>query len=84
MVLQSKTERLRKIIASRPSMIVAYSGGVDSALLGVISREVLGDKSRCILLDSPVVPRAAVRQAEEIARKYDLDLEIIPVQVMDD
>jgi uncharacterized protein len=84
MAPEDKIERLKKIIASRHSMLIAYSGGVDSALLGVITREILGKNSRCILLDSPVVPRAAVRDAEETARKFGLDLEIVPVPVMND
>jgi len=64
-------------------MLVAFSGGVDSTLLGVLAKEVLGGRSRCVLLDSPVVPRAAVEQAQQIARDYDLGLDIITVPQMD-
>jgi uncharacterized protein len=79
-----KHEALRKNIASRRSMLVAFSGGVDSSLLAVLAREVLGDKTRCVLLDSPVVPRTAIADAERIAMDRGLSLEIVPVRLMND
>ncbi|MFA5269042.1 MAG: ATP-dependent sacrificial sulfur transferase LarE [Methanoregula sp.] len=83
MTARTKHENLRKIIAGHGPMLVAYSGGVDSTLLAAVARDVLGEETRCVLLDSPVVPRAAVLQAQEIARELGLGLDIIPVPLMD-
>ncbi|MDP3180371.1 MAG: ATP-dependent sacrificial sulfur transferase LarE, partial [Bacteroidota bacterium] len=81
---REKTHALKKIIASKGSMLISYSGGVDSALLAVLATEVLGKNARCILLDSPVVPRTAIIEAQQIAQDHHLTLEIIAVSVMDD
>jgi pyridinium-3,5-biscarboxylic acid mononucleotide sulfurtransferase len=83
MTARTKHENLRKIIAGHGPMLVAYSGGVDSTLLAAVARDVLGEKTRCVLLDSPVVPRAAVVQAQELARELGLTLDIIQVSLMD-
>lgn len=78
-----KTQALKEMIASRGSMLVAFSGGVDSTLLAVLAQEVLGNKTACVLLDSPVISRAALEQARQIAVECDLKLDIIPVPQMD-
>jgi uncharacterized protein len=83
MTARIKYQNLRKIIEGHGPMLVSYSGGVDSTLLAAVARDVLGEKSRCVLLDSPVVPRAAVAQAESVARELGLALEIIPVPLME-
>jgi len=82
MTARTKHEDLRKIIAGYGPMLVAYSGGVDSTLLAVVAREVQNEKTRCVLLESPVVPRAEVLQAEEIARDCGLALDIIEIPLM--
>jgi pyridinium-3,5-biscarboxylic acid mononucleotide sulfurtransferase len=79
----TKFEELKKIVAGHGPVLVAYSGGVDSTLLAAVARDVLGEKTRCVLLDSPVVPRAAVREAREIANKLGLALDIIPVALLE-
>jgi uncharacterized protein len=79
----TKIQVLKEAIAARGSMLVAFSGGVDSTLLAVLTKEVLGNNTSCVLLDSPVVPRVEVEQAGQIASAFGLDLDIIPVPLMD-
>ncbi len=56
MDIQARRKRLLQNIEQRGSMLVAFSGGVDSSLLAVLAQKALGKKSRCVFLDSPVVP----------------------------
>ena len=79
-----KTQALKEIIASKGSMLISYSGGVDSSLLAVLAKETLGNNTRCVLLDSPLVPRAAIAEARQIAEDFGLLLDIIPLHIMGD
>lgn len=78
-----KTQALKETIAARGSMLIAFSGGVDSTLLAVLAKEVLGNNTACVLLDSPVVPRSAIEQAHQIARELGLELDIISIPLME-
>lgn len=84
MDVKGKEELLRTGIGRRGSMLIAFSGGADSSLLAGIAREVLGDRCRAVLLESPVVPRAAIRQAEETAGMLGIPFEVIPVPLMEE
>jgi uncharacterized protein len=79
-----KTQALKDVITSKGSMLISYSGGVDSSLLAVLAMEALGKNTRCVLLDSPVVPRSAIAEARQIAEDFGLSLDIIPLHIMGD
>jgi pyridinium-3,5-biscarboxylic acid mononucleotide sulfurtransferase len=82
MDFSAKRERLLATITEKGSMLISFSGGVDSGLLAVLAKEALKDKCRCVLLDSPVVPREAIAEAQEIAKEFGLLLDIIPLHIM--
>jgi uncharacterized protein len=53
--LQQDLMTLRAFIASQPAALVAYSGGVDSALVAAIAAEQLGERARAITGVSPAL-----------------------------
>jgi uncharacterized protein len=77
-------QRLKDRIAAYGSLLVAYSGGVDSGLLAVVARGVLGEKTRCLLLASPLIPRREVEGAVATAEHHGLVCTVYPFPVFDD
>ena len=83
MTIANKKRDLEGVIAGCGSMLVSFSGGVDSTLLAVLARDILGNRSRSVLLDSPLVSRAAVAEAKKIASDLGITLDIVEVPHME-
>ncbi|MCK9305920.1 MAG: ATP-dependent sacrificial sulfur transferase LarE [Methanoculleus sp.] len=83
MTRDAKRALLERKIAEKGSMLVAFSGGVDSGLLAVIARDLLGEKAHCVFLDGPLVPRSALAEAEAMARDLCLSFEIVRAPGLD-
>lgn len=66
-------DRLREF----PSLIVAYSGGVDSAYLGWAAMQVLGDRATCITADSASYPERHRAMALETAARFGFRHEVV-------
>ncbi len=76
----SKLEQLESLIRSYQSCLVAYSGGVDSAFLAVLTHRVLGDKALAAIADSPSLPRSELAEARALARAFGFRLRAIQTQ----
>lgn len=78
MDIQEKLTTLQGIISDHAPLLIAYSGGVDSALLAYLTLEILGtDQMQCILVDGPELPRHGLQEAINTADTLGLPLEII-------
>jgi pyridinium-3,5-biscarboxylic acid mononucleotide sulfurtransferase len=69
---ERKAEALSALLGRIPSLIVAYSGGVDSAFLGFAATQVLGRRALCVTADSPSYPERHRALAVRIAGEFHL------------
>ncbi|MGH9385608.1 MAG: ATP-dependent sacrificial sulfur transferase LarE [Vicinamibacterales bacterium] len=76
-VLQAKADRLRRILSDYESVLVAFSGGVDSAYLAVTAAQVLGARALAVTADSPSYPDTHRQLALRVARDFALRHEVI-------
>ena len=59
------------------SVLVAYSGGVDSAYLAWVFHRVLGDKMLAVIADSPSLARSHLEEALDFAEKNAIPLRVV-------
>ena len=76
-MLSSKLEKLRELLASFDSCMVAYSGGVDSALLAYLAHATLGERAIAVIADSPSLPRREFTEAVALAKEFEFPLRIV-------
>jgi pyridinium-3,5-biscarboxylic acid mononucleotide sulfurtransferase len=82
--LEPAMERLEEIIRGRGPMVVACSGGVDSALLAVVAHRVLDGRMLCVLGVSPSLARAEETAALAFFERRGLPHVRIATYEMDD
>ena len=81
--LEAKADALDARLAALGSVLVAYSGGVDSAFLGITANRILGDRSICITADSPSYPDRHRDLAIGTARAFHLQHEMVRTSEID-
>lgn len=81
--VEGKADRLFDLLRSCESVIVAFSGGADSAYLAWAATRVLGSRALCITADSPSYPDRHRRLALDVARAAGLRHEFVSTAELD-
>lgn len=77
MTLQDKESRLVEILQGLKSVVVGFSGGVDSTYLAHMANKVLGKQALCVTAISASVPSLQLQDTIEIVKQFGLNHQII-------
>src|SRR5665648_918555 len=75
--MKEKLEHLKEIIKGKGSVMIAFSGGVDSSLVAKVAYEVLGKKALAVTLTSDTFYKRELESAKIIAQEIGITHEII-------
>jgi uncharacterized protein len=81
--LERKKAQLQRDLAKLGRVLVAYSGGVDSAYLAWAAHQALGNKMLAVIADSPSLARVQLADAIAFAAEQSIPLEIVATGELD-
>ena len=81
--LDRKEQHLRQILADCGRLVVAYSGGVDSAFLAWQAHQVLGDQMRAVIADSASLARTHLEDALAFVREHQIPVEVVETRELE-
>ena len=84
MDLAAKSDLLDQTLRDAGSLMVAYSGGTDSAFLAFAAHRVLGDKMLAVIADSPSLPRKELESALNLCETLRIPIQILHTDELSD
>jgi len=81
--LEEKRQALYSNLRSVSRLMVAYSGGTDSAYLAYAAHQLLGTDMLAVIADSPSLSRAHLKDAVDFAESHGIPLRVIDTHELD-
>jgi pyridinium-3,5-biscarboxylic acid mononucleotide sulfurtransferase len=81
--LHGKYQKLQKIIREMESVVIGFSGGVDSTLLLKIAHDTIGDNVLAVIGESETYPTREYEEARSLAEEIGARFEVVKTEETD-
>lgn len=82
--LDDKYSRLKEMLKAYGSVLIAFSGGVDSSFLAKVAYDLLGERALAVTSLSPSLPKRELQDTKKIAKEIGIPHRLIETKEMND